>query len=115
VSASEKRSRSAPNTEMTRRKFVTMVAAGSAALLTQPLASLAAAKRKAAAQHGAPRSGAAGAHKSTPAASSAEKEFQRQRASTLETLKTIRAHKLPAGSEMAFVFRALKPARKERG
>ena len=109
MSPSEKRPANRAETEISRRKFVTLVAAGSAALITQPLAGFAATRRKQAVVHKGPPA-------AKPAAASAsEKEFQRQRASTLETLKTIRAHKLPAGSEPAFVFRPMKSTRKERG
>jgi hypothetical protein len=114
VNDPQKAVRKAAQAPLSRRKFVTMIAAGSAALLAQPLASLAATKRK-----GVHNAGAATTHAkpgvATPAASKLEKEVLRQRASTLDTLKVIRAHKLPAGSEMAFVFRVMKPGRKERG
>jgi hypothetical protein len=113
VNDPQKAVRKAAETPLSRRKFVTMIAAGSAALLAQPLASLAATKRKV-----AHRAGMATAHAkpgaAMPAASKIEKEVLRQRASTLDTLKVIRAHKLPAGSEMAFVFRVMKPSHKER-
>ena len=110
----QKAVRKAAETPLSRRKFVTMIAAGSAALLAQPLASLAATKRKAAHKAGT-AAGHAKTGASMPAASKNEKEFLRQRASTLDTLKVIRAHKLPAGTEPAFVFRVMKPSHKERG
>lgn len=112
MSESQKRAGAAAPAPLSRRKFVTMIAAGSAALLAQPLAGLAATRRKGAAHKPAAH---AKPGASSPAPSATEREFQRQRASTLETLKTIRAHKLPAGSEPAFVFRAMKPSHKERG
>lgn len=109
----QKAVRKTADTPLSRRKFVTLIAAGSAALLAQPLASLAATKRKGAGHAAAAAHAKPGA--ATPAASKNEKEFQRQRASTLDTLKVIRAHKLPAGTEPAFVFRVMKPSHKERG
>lgn len=92
------RGRSAPT--LTRRGFVTMVAAGSAALLARPgLADEAAATRHKAAS--------APATKSQPAApppSAAQKEFERQRTGTLATLKTLREYPLPPGGDLPLVF-----------
>jgi hypothetical protein len=40
------------------------------------------------------------------------KEYDRQTKSTAETLKTIRDHAMPPGTEMASIFRARRPAKK---
>jgi hypothetical protein len=85
---------------LTRRRFVAMVAAGSAALATSPLAAATAAppaKRRSAAAAALPEA--------------ERKEFERQRKATLETLAVLRKHAMPPGTEMASVFRPLKPAR----
>jgi len=94
---------------LSRREFVAVVAAGSAAVLSQPAGVLA----DAAAPSGKarPKPAPAPAAKMTAAQ---QKEFDRQRKSTLETLKTIRDHAMPPGTEMAAVFRARRPAKKER-
>ena len=41
-----------------------------------------------------------------------EAEIAKQKKSTADLLKTIRDFELPPGSEMAFVFSAVKPARR---
>jgi hypothetical protein len=40
------------------------------------------------------------------------KEFDRQKASTLDTLKVIRSHAMPPGTELASVFHARRPAKR---
>jgi hypothetical protein len=91
---------------LSRRRFVAVVAAGSAAILAQPAAAATAAAK------------AAAPAKKPPAAPAMtvvqRKEYDRQHASTLETLKAIRAHAMPAGTEMASVFRVRHPAKKAR-
>ncbi len=104
----EKKPAAPPAADMTRRRFVALVAAGSAAFLAKPVDALAAAARR---KRPAPHAGAK--HAAKPAVSASQKEFERQRAGTLETLKTIRAHKLAAGSELAFVFTPRAPKRKD--
>jgi hypothetical protein len=82
-----------PNAEkLSRRQFVSLLAAGSAAVLVPPVA-------------GAP----------APAAPSAEqKEFERQQANTRSALKTIRGFKLPPGGDLPVVFRPLTSPRRSR-
>jgi hypothetical protein len=89
------------STVLTRRRFVTLVAAGSAALLASPALA-------ATAKHGAP------AGRATPASlgPADRKEFLRQRASTNDTLKTIRGHAMGPGTEMAGVFHPLRGKKK---
>lgn len=90
---------------LSRRRFVALVAAGSAALLTNPGAAAAAAAKKA--TRVAPGAKPAPSAR-TPEASA---EIDKQRAATLETLKTIRAHALAAGAPPAFAFRPVKRAK----
>jgi len=93
---------------ISRRRFVTLLAAGSAALAARPIAAATPASAK-------PRAGVARARTAAPAMSAAtRRELERQRAATLETLKAIRAHRMPPGTELASVFRARRPARKGR-
>jgi len=96
--------RSTRSDAMSRRRFVALVAAGSAALIAKPAEGVAAAAAK---RRGR---GHAAASPAMPAATA--KELARQRASTLETLKTIRGHAMPPGTELGFVFRATPPRKR---
>lgn len=91
---------------LSRRRFVAVIAAGSAALLAQPAVAAAppaAAKPKPATPH----------KPAAPAMTAAQrKEYDRQHKSTLEVIKTIREHVMPPGTEMASIFRARRPAKK---
>jgi hypothetical protein len=87
-----------------RRAFLRVVAVSSAAAMTRGATSAAAAAKQAAkakppASHEAPMSAAT------------RSEIDKQIKSTKDTLKTIRAYELPAGSPVAFVFSPLKPKR----
>ena len=84
----------------TRRSFLKLVAAGSAAIMTGAVAQLARAASTPA------RRGRA----SVPPAMKAE--IANQKAYLARTLKTIRDHDLPPGSDPAFVFRPLRPRRR---
>jgi hypothetical protein len=96
-----RRSRTERPSPISRRRFVALVAAGSAALLAPAAgAAPAAARRPAKPVPGAP---------ARPSALQAE--LDRQRASTMAALATIRAHALPVGAESASVFRPLKRTR----
>ena len=92
---------------LSRRRFVTLMAAGSAgALATGPVPGTGA--KEAVAQ--AP----AQAEAQAVAPTAAEKEFERQKKGTLATLKTIRDYPLPPGGDLAVVFRPLRATRKTR-
>lgn len=91
---------------MSRRRFIASVAAGSAALVAQPLAAMAAtAKRIARKPVPTP---AAPIPPATPSA------FDQQRASTLATLQIIRKHPLPPGGDLGAVFRPVHTRRKAK-
>jgi len=81
---------------MRRRRFVKLLAAGAAAILTQPVEKTLAAP--------AVRAGASAAAHTVPPA--LRKEVANQKKSVADTLRVIRAYKLPAGSRPASVFRA---------
>ncbi len=49
-----------------------------------------------------------------PAPSAAQKEFDRQRAGTLATLKTLREHPLPPGGDLPVVFRPQRTRKREK-
>lgn len=103
---------------LSRRRFVGIVAAGSvgalASAVTPPDAAVAKrSRRKAAAGAGAKPAPPAGAGHA-PEPSAAEKEFERQKKSTLGTIKTIRDYPLPPGGDLSLVFRPLHAARKVR-
>ena len=91
-------------TRSTRRAFLRLVAAGSAALAAGAVAPLA---------HAAPapakRKRAATAAPVTPAI---RREIASQKAYVARSLRVIRDHVLPAGSELAFTFRPLRPRRR---
>lgn len=92
---------------LSRRRFVAVIAAGSAALLAQPAVAATATAPPAAKPKPATHKPAA------PALTAAQKkEYDRQHKSTLEVLKTIREHVMPPGTEMASIFRARRPAKK---
>lgn len=80
------------STAISRRRFIATVAAGSAALITRPMAAAAATARRATRKASAPPS-----------------EFDKQRANTLATLKAIRSHGLPPGGDLSAVFHPLRP------
>jgi hypothetical protein len=115
MSQSRKPSASARATDRSRRKFMKLVAAGSAAALAAPAATLAA-TAKAARRAGHPAS-AAPAHgeKSAPRFVATPAEIEKQKKYVAEALKAIRNFELPPGSDQAFVFAPLRPrrARKE--
>ena len=80
-----------------RRRFVTLVAAGSAALIAQPGAAAERPRRKRApTQKPAPQ---------PPEPTKLEREMARQRAGTLATLKQLRDYPLPPGGDLPVVFR----------
>jgi len=86
---------------ISRRRFLTGVAAGSAALLAQPLAAAAATARRA-------------TRKPAPAPPALPSAFDQQRASMLSTLAAIRRHTLPPGGDLGAVFRPLHSRRKAK-
>lgn len=91
------------NRALSRRRFVTLVAASSAALLAAPASAAERSRRKTSSTPSpkpAPPMPAA-----APALSKIEKEFARQRAGTLATLKQLRDYPLPPGGDLPVVFR----------
>lgn len=108
--------------KLSRRRFVTMVAAGSAAVIANPLAAATGAAPARRTPIGKPPMkpkvpAAPVAPVPAPGTELGEldrKELERQKQSTLDTLATIRKHAMPAGTELGFVFRPLKPSRKGR-
>lgn len=92
---------------ISRRRFVTLVAAGSAALIANSAGAVAPKGRAA-----RPAAGAAKPARAMSAVTA--KELARQRGATQETLKVIRGHAMPPGTELGFVFRATRPSKKER-
>jgi hypothetical protein len=99
------RNRTTRTAAKSRRRFLKTVALGSVAAVVG--AAL-------------PRGGDAAPSKARPRHSPAapsrppalEAEIAKQKKATADLLKTIRDFELPAGSEMAFVFSALKPDRR---
>jgi hypothetical protein len=90
-----------------RRDFIRLVAAGSAAVLARPAAAATTAAKKPASSD-APRmrrartgEPVAGAHPMLPA------ELEKQKKYTADSMKAIRNYALPPGAAPAFVFRPL--------
>ena len=88
-----------PKGRLTRRRFVGLVAASSAAWVAAP--GLAAPSRR-------PRTAA------KPTTPDVAQEIEHGRASTRETLKTVRAFKLPPGGDLSVVFVPMRGTRKGR-
>jgi hypothetical protein len=88
-----------------RRAFLRLVAVGSAAAMTRGATGAAAAAAKKATAATKPATTGA------PMSAATRTEIDKQIKSTKDTLKTIRAYELPAGSPVAFVFSPLKPKR----
>lgn len=104
----------------TRREFMKLLAAGSAAVLASPraLAETAGADPKSASASGAKSAAGArltrtrvepGARVALPA------EIEKQKKYLADTLKVLREYPLPPGSPQAFSFRVLAPRRRKRG
>jgi hypothetical protein len=91
-------------TRSSRRAFLKLVAAGSAALVTGAAAPLARAATKA----------TQGGRKTTTAAASPamKREIASQKSYVARALHVIREHVLPPGSNPAFTFRAVRPRRR---
>jgi len=87
--------------KLSRRRFVSLLAAGSAAVLAPPVV-------------GAPAPKSAPKPAPSAAPSTAQKEFDRQLANTKSALKTIREYKLPPGGDLPVVFRPLSSPRRGR-
>jgi len=90
-----------------RRRFLRLLAAGSAATAATPAAALtraATAKRKDARPAGRPAAPGA-----PPALA---EELRKQKALVEQSLKAVREHPLPPGSEPAFVFAPLRPRKR---
>ena len=92
-------------TTLSRRDFVRLAAAGSAAIFAAPAAALAAEATK--------RKKPAGASASAPSPALAT-EIKRQKDQLAQTLKTLRDYPLPPGSNPAFVLKPMKPARSRK-
>ena len=96
----------APDTStspMNRRRFIHVVAAGSAAILATSLPrGVDAAARAAKAAPPKP---------AKPAAAGLERELRNQEKSLADTLRVVRNYDLPPGSEPATVFRAMRARR----
>lgn len=88
-------SRSSTDRRITRRRFITLLAAGSAAALTAPAAPTPPATKR-------PAPGP-----------KVLAEIEKQKKFSADALKVIRAYPLPPGSEMAFAFRPLRPKRRK--
>ncbi|MBI1796162.1 MAG: hypothetical protein HY076_06995 [Candidatus Eisenbacteria bacterium] len=89
--------------KLSRREFLTLIAAGSAATAAAPIGALAATAR-AARKTSAPAP--------PPPSPRIAREIEKQKRSTDDALKVIRGYALPPGSDMAFVFQPVRAKRK---
>jgi len=99
---------------LSRRRFVTLLAAGSAAIAASPTLAAKAATAAAVAPVAPKKPATPPASKPAVGAAALQKEFDRQRAGTRDTIKTLREFPLPPGGDLPVVFRPLRPVRKER-
>jgi len=97
---------------LSRRRFVALVAATSAAVVAAPAGAAVARRKRVPAP--AARPAPAESTATAPPAGAWQKEFERQKKSTLSTLKTLRDYPLPPGGDLAVVFRPLRAGRKPR-
>jgi hypothetical protein len=96
-----------------RRRFLGLIAAGSAAAATIPAAALAHAvtlKQKPAKP--APGAKPAGPRDGAGAPPAVAEEIRKQKAVVAQSLQALRDYPLPPGSEPAFLFAPLRPRRK---
>jgi hypothetical protein len=97
---------------LSRRRFVALTGAGLAALSAGgALGAAAPAKSSTRAKKPAADTTSAAP---APPMSAHQKEYERQKAGTLSTLKTIRAYALPPGGDLPVVFRPMRTPKKGR-
>lgn len=95
-----------------RRKFLTLVAAASAAVATRPAASLAANAKPAAKAKPAPaKNPAAATAPALPADPKLREGIAQQQRDLAKALKALRDYSLEPGSDPAFVFAPVRAAR----
>lgn len=90
---------------LSRRRFVALAAAGSAAIVADPASAAARPRRRPPERPGAADLEAAALHK----------EFERQRKLVHGALAAIRAYRLPPGGDLPVVFRPLRQPRRAPG
>jgi hypothetical protein len=101
-----------PAPKLSRRRFVALTGASLAALSAGGTA-LGATETKPAAKSKKPAAAGPGTPAAPVSAPSAhEKEFERQKSSTLSTLKTLRAYPLPPGGDLPVVFKPMRTPKK---
>ena len=99
-----------------RRRFLGLIAAGSAAATATPVAALARAvtpkKQPARPAQAAPGAKPAGPHADAAVPPALAGEIRKQKAAVEQSLKALRDCPLPPGSEPAFVFTPFGPRKK---
>lgn len=99
--------------KLSRRRFVALTGAGLAALSAGGPALGASAPAKSSTKAKKPAADSTSAAPAPPM-SAHQKEYERQKAGTLSTLKTIRAYPLPPGGDLPVVFRPMRTPKKGR-
>jgi len=97
---------------LSRRKFVALAGASVAAISAGAVRGVEAAEKSAAKNKKPAAAETAAAPPAAPAMSPHEKEFVRQKAVTLSTLKTLRAVALPPGGDLPVVFKPMRTSKK---
>jgi hypothetical protein len=99
-----------------RRRFLGLIAAGSAAAAASPGAALASAvtpkKKPVKPAPGAPGAKPAGPHEGAGVPPAVAEEIRKQKAVVAQSLQALRDCPLPPGSEPAFVFAPLRPRKR---
>ena len=109
------------NASVSRRRFMRLLAAGTAAALASPRMSAAGTEAKKPVAGAKPRGAAPDTGRMTRARSgepgtrpALPEEIEKQKKSLADSLKTIRDYSLPPGSPASFVFRPLQARRAPR-
>lgn len=102
----------------TRRRFLRLLAAGSAAAVIAPATTLGATRKRTTSRTApkpalTPHPAAPPRVEPAPRPEALTEEIKKQKGFVAEMLKTVRAHSVPPGIEPAFVFRPM-PARRGR-
>jgi hypothetical protein len=102
-----------PAPRLSRRRFVALTGAGLAALSAGSALGATEAKPASATKSKPPAAPAAKTG-TAPAMTPHQREFERQKAGTLATLKTLRAYPLPPGGDLPVVFEPMRTPKKGR-
>ena len=98
--------------DISRRRFVALAGAGLAAVVSTGAVAAPAPTKKKPAATGSKPPAATSAKPAAAAGGGTQKEFDRQKASTLAVVKKLRAYPLPPGGDLPVVFRPMRAPKK---